>query len=357
MRLWAPLTAAATLAIGLTVPLAPEPSVAPAATPAVASSASFRFAAGGDMGYSPEADATLRAEAASGAEFALHFGDMAYDQMKPEPAWCRFVQERVGATFPYELVTGGHDLNEGEGDIDKYAACLPDRLHSTGIYGREYFFDYPAANPLARVIMVSPSITFPDGQTYDYGKGTPHYQWLVDAIDSARAAGIRWVVVGMARNCITAGEKHCEIGPDTFNLLVDKRVDLILEGHEHGYERSKQLASGSNCPEVTRNGYNPACVVDDGADGVYTKGAGPIIVVAGTLGIALRPMHVKDPEAPYFVTLMGSNMNPTHGMVKFTVTGTDLRAEFVRAAGGTFTDSFTIAPPTTAPAPSPAPAQ
>jgi len=58
------------------------------------------------------------------------------------------------------------------------------------------------------------------------------------------------------------------------------------------------------------------------------------------------------------VTMMGSNMTPTHGVVKFTVTETDLRAEFIRGAGGTFTDAFTIAgpPPTSAPAPSPAPA-
>jgi len=358
LRLGAPVSAAAILAVGLTVHLAPEAPPVPAVRPAVASPPSFRFAAGGDMGYSPEADGTLRALAASGAEFALHFGDMAYDQMQPEPAWCRFVQERVGAAFPYELVTGGHDLNEGQGSIDKYAACLPDRLHSTGTYGKEYFFDYPAAHPLARVIMISPSITFPDGQTYDYSRGTPHYQWLRSAIDGARAAGTRWVVVGMARNCITAGEKHCEIGPDTFNLLVDKRVDLILQGHEHGYERSKQLATGPNCPEVTRNAYNAACVTDDGADGVYEKGGGPVIVVAGTLGIALRPMHPRDTEAPYFVTMMGSNMNPTHGVVRFTVTETDLRAEFIRGAGGTFTDAFTITgpPPTSAPAPSPAPA-
>jgi hypothetical protein len=346
-RMWAPITAAGILAVALTVHMAAE--VHPPVRPAVASPASFRFAAGGDMGYSPEADATLRSEAGSGVDFALHFGDMAYDQLKPEAAWCRFVQDRVGPTFPYELVTGGHDLDSGEGSIENYAHCLPDRLRSSGAYGKEYFFDYPAGSPLARMIMLSPSITFSDGQTYDYSRGTPHFQWLVNAIDGARAAGIRWVVVGMARNCITAGEKHCEIGPDAFNLLVDKRVDLILQGHEHGYERSKQLASGPNCPEVTRNGYNPACVADDGADGVYTKGAGPVVVISGTLGIQLRPMRAHDPESPYFVTLMGANMNPTHGFVKVTVSETDLHAEFVRAAGGTFTDAFTIA--ATAPPP------
>jgi len=99
-------------------------------------------------------------------------------------------------------------------------------MGSTGTYGKEYFFDHPAAAPLMRVIMISPSMTMPDGTLYDYSPGTAHWQWLVDAIDGARAAGIRWITVGMARNCISTGEKGCEIGPDVFNMLVDKRVDL-----------------------------------------------------------------------------------------------------------------------------------
>ena len=126
-------------------------------------------------------------------------------------------------------------------------------MGSTGTYGKEYFFDHPAAAPLLRTIMISPSITMPDGTTYDYSPGTANHQWLVDAIDGARAAGIRWVAVGMARNCISAGEKGCEIGLDLFNMLVDKRVDLILQGHEHGYARSRQLSTGPACPAIPVN--------------------------------------------------------------------------------------------------------
>jgi len=35
-------------------------------------------------------------------------------------------------------------------------------------------------------------------------------------------------------------------------------------------------------------------------------------------------------------------MNPTHGFVRFTVSERELGVEFVRTAGGTFTDAFTI---------------
>jgi hypothetical protein len=254
-------------------------------------------------------------------------------------------------------------------------------------YGKEYFFDHPAAAPLARIIMISPSITMPDGTVYDYTANplSEHYRWLVDAIDSARAAGIRWVIVGMARDCITAGEKHCEIGPELFNLLVERRVDLILQGHEHGYERSKQLASGPACPAIPINVPAPAaCIADDGSDGSYVKGAGPVVVIAGTLGIPQRPMYPQDPEAPDFVTLMGGHCaggvaspaletplpadgapctgRPTPGFVRYTVSPERITATFVATTPGRFADAFTIADTTPAPAPptptpaSPAPA-
>jgi len=370
---------------------AAPPSGAPAGTPP--GGGSFAFAAGGDMGCSPDAAATLEGIHAAGVDFALHFGDMAYDQAPApyEQNWCDFVKARVGADFPYEIVTGGHDLGEGtskgaeyEGSIDNYVKCLPDHLASTSVngagYGKEYFFDHPATNPLARIIMISPSITMPDGTVYDYTANppSPHYQWLVDAIDGARAAGIRWVIVGTARDCITAGEKHCEIGPDVMNLLTAKKVDLILEGHEHGYERSKQLAVGPGCPAIPLNAAAPAaCVTHDGADGTYVKGAGPVTVIAGTLGIGQRPMYPQDPEAPDFVKLMGGSCatgvyepadgtplpqngapcidGPAPGFVKYTVSATQITAQFVADRPGPFSDAFTITDPTAGPAPAPGP--
>jgi len=302
--------AGAVLAAALGVTLVPQ---APAATPAA-----FSFAAGGDMGYNPIAAKTVKGIATAGVDFALHLGDMAYDQIYPETAWCDFIKDPrngVGPDFPYEVVTGGHDLGQGPGPaaqyrtlIDKYTPCVPDRMGSTGTYGKEYFFDHPKAEPLMRVIMISPSITMPDGTTYDYAPGNVLWQWLVDAIDGARAAGIRWLAVGMARNCISTGEKRCEIGENLFNLLVDKRVDLILQAHEHGYARSRQLSTGERCAAIPTNKVDPACFADDGTKDIYVKGAGPIVVIAGTLGIGMRPMDPKDSEAGAFRAIMGSNL-------------------------------------------------
>ena len=347
------LTGAVFLATVGTNLVAKAPAEVP--PPAPPPPTAFSFAGGGDMGYSPEAAAVVKGIATAGVDFSLHFGDMAYDQIYPESAWCDFIKDPkngVGPDFPYEIVAGGHDLGTGPGPaaqyrtlIDKYTACMPDHMNSTGVYGKEYYFDHPAAAPLLRVIMISPSITMPDGTKYDYTAGTSHYQWVSDAIDSARAAGIRWVAVGMARDCISAGEKSCEVGTDLFNLLVNKRVDLILEGHEHGYERSRQLATGPACPAIPVNTVDAACFADDGTTSNYTKGTGPIVVISGTLGIPLRPMNPQDSEAGDFVTLMGSNINPTHGFMKYTVSADRLQAQFVVAGKGTFADQFAVVDP------------
>jgi calcineurin-like phosphoesterase family protein len=346
-----PYCAVLVAGFGLTVvPKAPaaEPAGPPPPT-------TFSFAAGGDMGYNPAAAKTIKSIATSGVDFALHLGDMAYDQIYPESAWCDFIKDPrdgVGPDFPYEIVAGGHDLGKGPGPadqyrtlIDKYVTCVPDHMGSTGTYGKEYFFDHPAAAPLMRVIMISPSITMPDGTEYDYSPGTAHRQWLVDAIDGARSAGIRWIAVGMARNCISTGEKACEIGVDLFNLLVDKRVDLVLQGHEHGYARSRQLSTGPSCPTIPVDKVVATCLADDGSGSFYVKGKGPIVVIAGTLGISMRPMNAADSEAGAFSTFMGSNLNRTNGFVKYTVSAERIQAQFVATTTGGFGDQFTIADP------------
>src|SRR5689334_10543544 len=75
----------------------------------------FVFAAGGDIGANPRSDASLRAIPALGASFFLALGDLDYDQISSDAAWCDYVKTRVGNTFPFELVTGNHE----EGSLNR----------------------------------------------------------------------------------------------------------------------------------------------------------------------------------------------------------------------------------------------
>jgi hypothetical protein len=206
-------------------------------------------------------------------------------------------------------------------------------MGATGTYGAEYYFD---VDGLARVIMIGAGNDVA-GIKYDYEAGNDRYQWLENTIDETRADGIAWVIVGMHKVCITAGEKPCEIGTDLTNLLIDKRVDLIIQGHEHNYQRSKQLTC------ATPNQYRPECVADDGTDGQYTKGAGSVFVVSGASGGGGEyAVYTNDPEIDYFAAWHGGN-SPNHGRgyLLVTLTPTHLDLEFVGTTTP-YTDHATI---------------
>jgi hypothetical protein len=309
-----------------------------------ADGAPFQFAAAGDHNQSTTTNSSLRRLAASGVNFYLALGDLSYTSVGEESDWCNIVKSYVGASFPFELVSGFHDdgrespPNDG-GLIDSYANCLPDMMGSTGVYGKEYYFDYPPSNPLARIIMVSPALNFTNGGYYSYSVGSSHYNWLSSAIDGARASGIPWVIVGMHKPCISAGSyTTCAVGKDLMNLLFQKKVDLVLQAHDHNYQRSKQLT----CALVEQ--FSSPCVANDGSSGIYAKGRGTIFVITGTFGQIFYPINFTNPNVAYFSSLASNNTSGMgHGFVHISVAASELKAQ--TDFSGSFFDSFTIVKP------------
>jgi len=296
-----------------------------------AGGATISFGAGGDHGWNSNTDATLAALAASGTDFFLSLGDLSYDGVGSEQPWCDYIKSWVGDTYPFQLVSGDHEDDvHMDGWIGDFIECLPDQMGSTGIYGAEYYFDYPFTDPLVRAIMITPDIMVL-GEQRDYNVGDPNYLWLSNAIDDARSQGIPWVVVGMHRNCITTGIKNCAIGTDLWDLFMEKKVDVVLQGNDHNYQRSKQLSCAQ--PDV----YNPDCVVDDGSDDLYTKGEGSILVITGNFGISLYPVDPADSEAGYFAQIDDS----TYGYTQFDVSADRMDIQLINTVGS-FTDAFSI---------------
>ena len=319
------------------------------ATPQVQATtpASFSFGAAGDYGASNNVTATLTAMSRSNLSFGLALGDLSYDQISPESAWCQYVHQNIGS-LPLELISGNHedggDLQQGL--IGNFAACMPNQMSNlVGTYAEQYYFDYPANNPLARFIMISPGLNFSDGDVYNYSKGGADYNWVSNAIDSARAAGVQWIIVGMHKVCLSTGASTCDIGTDLLNLLISKHVDLILDGHDHSYQRTKQLAiNGTTCTGLTPTAYNSGCVASSGNSGGFKEGAGTIIVTSGTGGIDDEYGAIySTPDSPYFASISGNNLNPQKGFVKYTVSASGISAQFVPSTHtSNFTDSFSI---------------
>ena len=327
--------------------VAPAASATPLPEPRLASS--FSFGAVGDHGGGANTRAVLRAVGAHNPDFFMSLGDLSYDTLEPGP-WCQLVKDSLnagagapvgdpyGETYPFEIIRGNHESAE----IDEFTApsCLPDRLSTTpspdGGYGREYYFDYPADAPLARVITASP------GLGYSYAVGSPHRQWLGETIDAARAAGIKWVIVAEHLNYISAGTKGNETGSDFFNFVVSKNVDLLLQGHDHTYQRTHQLAHSAGCPSVPTGTVLASCIANDGSSGVYPAGEGMVTVINGVGGVSNYTVDPADPEAGYFAKVKGGNDGTFFGFTEFTVDENSLSGSFVSAAGIPFSDTFTV---------------
>jgi hypothetical protein len=309
--------------------------------PAWAQTQTFVFTFAGDFGTGSAFTANLNQMAQSGAVFDLAVGDLSYGSSAS--AWCNSVTSIVGATFPFELVAGNHDDDGNSVRIGDFTPCLPDRMGSTGTYGSEYYFDYNNA----RIIMIAAASTV-NGINYDYNTvGGTHYNWLQARIQEAKAAG-KWVIVGDHKNCITAATKSCEIGQNFLNLIHNEHVDLLIQGHDHTYQRSKQLTC------ATANTFNAACVAD--ADDSYVKGAGTVTIIDGLGGNGQYNINASDSERNYFVKSMGGNgwwnfrdstsgAGHEYGVVKITVSANQLDEAWVPSqvvAAGFPGDSFSI---------------
>ncbi len=357
---------------------------------------SFSFTAVGDYGSdsatSTNRNNVLRGIGSANVNFHLGLGDYLYSNtLSLIPSWCQNVKNMInegagkvqgdsfGENFPVELVIGNHDSGESNSDsistANSLRDCLPHRIDNIvqgqqingSAYGVEYYFDYPStSSPLARFILIAPDITGPNFTGWNYVRNDAHYNFVRNSILSARTSNIPWVIVGMHKNCLTNGVKGCEIGTDLFNLLTGKdldsnsnypsqtgygqAVDLILQGHEHTYHRSKDLKTNPNtCTGFQAGNYDADCVTNQGP-GNFTKAQGAILAIVGTGGVSIRTLATgSDPETPYFNSWMGANetyptpgLGATWGLLKVNVTQNQLTGQFLARSGGTFTDTFNI---------------
>src|SRR2546426_9073467 len=308
--------------------------------PTAAAVTQFSFASAGDYGFSSAAKTVMSSMGSSGASFALGVGDFLYTKPTStvnEKTWCN----QFKASVPnLELIVGNHETwetnsTDGGGSINKFLLYCPFTFSGkTGTYGFRYYFDYPSTSPLARFIMVDPAIwnRTTSSSSLSYASGTTNYNWVASAVDNARSNGIPWVIVVMHKVCIRTGTQSCEVPMSFLTMLMNKRVDLIIQGHDHTYQRSKQLTC------ATEGTYVSSCVANAGSS--LAKGAGTVYVIDGTGGEGGGTILSK-PDTSYFVTYCCKTGTPL-GYSLYTITSTALQSRFVNTGGQTYKDSFTI---------------
>jgi hypothetical protein len=355
---------------------------APSHEVSVTSPVSFTFYFGGDTGYySGSLDASRSSHQLVQPDFFLDLGDISYNGTSNgnpptgnEADWCNFIKANVqnrlsNPSFPYVLVTGNHeDGNPGnaltpqsDGYIDAFIAnnCMPlsafnskakagngyiDFIgsglcsESNTCYGKEGYFDYPAENPIARIITITVADTVGNSTdpnsnvNFNYCpqsvcKNPPmdaHWNWLTGVIAGAKEAG-RWIIVAFHKPCLSPDlTTGCE-GNGNYNghnpnyqletYLMSHGVDILLNGHVHVYARSKQLTclgpseplSGSTVG-IT---YDPTCVANDGSSDVYIRGKGTVEVIQGVFSQRDEQLNFSRSDINYFARAMSARGNLT----------------------------------------------
>ena len=302
---------------------------------------SFSFTAFGDSGFGGDSVNNMQAAGASGASFHLQLGDLSYGATS-EQNWCSTFQQSQPNVF---VVTGNHDSHEsGGGDMESYKVYCP--FTFTGLnpgsgltgsgYGYEYYFDYPTSAPFARIIMTCAGVELNNvaGGTCLYTPGNQRYSWLTNAIDQAKNNGW-WVIVGSHKEYVSTGPYGGDAGQEYYDLLLEKKVDLVLMGHDHTYQRTKQLA----CCIIESSSFDPGNVVNVGP--AYVRGAGTVNIISGTGGWGLYTIDTTDPDNAYFTTWNGDNIGGSYGFTKITVTASSITGVFVPVTGA-FADTWSI---------------
>src|SRR5207244_13493269 len=85
------------------------------------------------------------------------------------------------------------------------------------------------------------------------------------------------------------------MGQTIFDEIVEAKVDLVLTGHDHVYERSNLLARSARCRSVnTTDNVDLSCVVGNGRHGRYPAGNGTVVAVQGDGGNESDNVKIAD---------------------------------------------------------------
>ncbi|CAI5738639.1 unnamed protein product [Hyaloperonospora brassicae] len=274
--------------------------------------------------------------------FLLHFGDISYARGHAH-VWDEFfhVIEPHATRVPYMVSIGNHEY-------DYMAGGANDPSGATGADGRMdfhpdwanygsdssgecsvpmfYRWDAPAnGNSIywysfdyggIHVVQIS--------SEHDWRRGSKQYTWLENDLKSVDRNKTPWVVLTSHRMMYTTqlGEEADykvaqHFRDEVEDLLWDHRVNLMLVGHQHSYERS--------------------CAVRDGK--CTEDGQGPVHFVIGSAGAGLEKQGFSNKLGEWSV----SHVNDW-GYLRIDSTEESMRVQFVLNRNGVVYDEVTLAP-------------
>ena len=225
----------------------------------------FNFGAAGDWGCTSDTIKTTENILDKSPELVLGLGDYSYDDSAQ--CWLDIINPLADKTM---ISIGNHDVESPE-KLDEY-------MNYFGLKGQYYSFDYE------NIHFTTISTEIP------YEEESPQYSFVSN--DLAKASmdpNIDWIVVFYHSLAYTSpanigkGNSAEEELRDTYHPLFDKySVDLVLQAHNHNYQRSYPIIYNSD------DSKNP--IITDNHENEYHNPKGIIFSTVGTGGAETYPL-------------------------------------------------------------------
>lgn len=221
----------------------------------------FTFTAFGDHSTTASAFDMTRLVAAQSPAFHVLVGDISYASLSggglpsvgptaPQPAiWDAWLSMTSGhaSGVPWMVGVGNHEIEEGNGDLGYDAFLARFTLPASGAPNvpTSYWYRYGS---VGIVIADANDVSYEIPRNYGYSNGAQD-QWLAATLTMLRAdASIDWVVVGFHHCAFCSSLSHGSDGGvrnHWTKLFDENQVDLVINGHNHNYERSHLVRNGT----------------------------------------------------------------------------------------------------------------
>jgi hypothetical protein len=280
--------------------------------------ADFNFAAAGDWGCNAKTNETVNNIIDKKPELVLGLGDYSYNS-KYANCWLKIVKpidEKMKVTI------GNHD--------DNTLPSLRQYMSHFNLTTQYYSFNYH------NVHFTIMSTEVP------YGAGSQQYEFVKNDLSKAASdPNIDWIIVYYHRLAYTSPSHHIAIPllQNTYHPLFDKYgVDLVLQGHNHNYQRSYPIKSNPTLFLSNSTTVTTLPIVTDNNTTNYNDPEGQIFATVGTAGQYDRSYELKG-KAPYIVT-----QHVGFGILNIDVinNGKTLSAKFYENSDGIVKDQFNI---------------
>ena len=309
--------------------------------------APFTFTAFGDQGVSDGAKAITARLAALSPAFHIHAGDICYANNRGfgKPAefnhpdnnvWDTWLamMTAVGATAPWMTAVGNHEMEGGYGEqgYDGYLGRFTLPANGPTVAPVVYSFRY---GNVAFVSLDANDVSYEITANTGYTEGAQD-QWLRSRLASLRGdPDIDFIVVQFHHCAYCTNAVHASDGGvrDHWEKIFDEfAVDLVVNGHNHSYERTVPMRGGEPSEQGT-------VYITAGGGGQVAYQASPHPLSYVTIDGGLRMPEAAPWSAVRYLdlSLLAVDVTPPGADGRTTM------AVRAMAPDGTVVDSFTLA--------------